>query len=386
MPIFTENLPLSLYIHLPWCVRKCPYCDFNSHELKGTLKDEEYVKALLSEIDQHLPLINDRPLVSIFLGGGTPSLFSASSINTLMQGIRARMPLHPEIEITMEANPGTLDEEKFYAFRLAGINRLSLGIQSLQDDKLKALGRIHDAERAMMAIQSIKNAGFHNFNLDIMYGLPNQSVDDALFDLRTALSFEPTHFSWYQLTIEPNTFFYHHTPSLPADDVLYDMQLRGQQLLFDKKYQQYEVSAYAKSNQYSKHNYNYWIFGDYLGIGAGAHSKITNIKEGKVLRFMQVKHPRDYLQAEKRQQQQFTELTNDDLIFEFMLNALRLKNGISSALFTKHTGLAFSCVKPLLDQAIEKGLLLPDETNIIPSLLGQQFLNDLQALFLKTVT
>jgi len=382
MPIFTEPLPLSLYIHIPWCVRKCPYCDFNSHEAKGSLPEDLYVHALLKELESHLALVEDRPLLSLFFGGGTPSLFSAQAIERILEGIAKRLRLSPAIEITLEANPGTIDQAYFRDFYLAGINRLSLGIQSLQDDKLKTLGRIHDRHHAMEAIQIAKRAGFTNFNLDLMYGLPQQSIADALHDLETALSFQPSHLSWYQLTIEPNTLFYRHTPSLPPDDMIWDMQLAGQAQLQQAGFHQYEVSAYSLPQKECLHNRNYWEFGDYLGIGAGAHSKITDIKTGQVMRFSQVKHPRDYLDATKRSQQKIQCLAEDDLIFEFMLNALRLTHGVPSTLFRKHTGLSLTRIEPLLMAAKKRGLMMDDASRLIPSELGRKFLNDLVGMFL----
>ena len=381
MPIFTETLPLSLYIHIPWCVRKCPYCDFNSHQAKGALPEKHYVDALLQELDAHLPLVSGRTLSSIFFGGGTPSLFSGQAIASLLDGVATRFNLSSEIEITLEANPGTIDQARFQAFRKAGINRLSLGIQSLQEDKLKILGRIHDKQQALLAINSAKEAGFTNFNLDMMYGLPNQSLEDALQDIETALSFQPTHFSWYQLTIEPNTLFYHHTPTLPPDDTIWEMQLAGQAMLKKAGFDQYEVSAYAHSQQECLHNRNYWEFGDYLGIGAGAHSKITNTQEASVVRFSQVKHPKEYLDVSKPLPS-FKILLEKDLIFEFMLNALRLTKGIKSELFFKRTGIALPQIKHLLGEAKKRGLLEENESHIRPSELGKKFLNDLTAMFL----
>src|SRR5579862_565032 len=313
MPIFTAPPPLSLYVHLPWCVRKCPYCDFNSHEVKDHLPEELYKNALLQELDSHLPLIQNRPLISIFFGGGTPSLFSAKTIEQILNGVAERVLFSKSIEITMEANPGTIDQARFQDFRHAGINRLSLGIQSLQNDKLKILGRIHDRENAIRAIHIAKQAGFTNFNLDLMYGLPQQSIADALHDIQDALSFEPTHFSWYQLTIEPNTLFHHQPPTLPADDMIWDMQNAGQTLLKNAGFRQYEVSAYAQANKECLHNRNYWEFGDYLGIGAGAHSKITDTKNGNIIRFSQVKHPKDYLDASKRQTFKMNDLSEKDI-------------------------------------------------------------------------
>lgn len=382
MPTFTQKLPLSLYIHIPWCVRKCPYCDFNSHEAKSNLPEDLYVAALMQELSTHLPLLHDRPITSIFFGGGTPSLFSAHAIEHILTGVSQRVTLDTNVEITLEANPGTIDQVHFRDFKQAGINRLSLGVQSLQDEKLKTLGRIHDSDNAMRAIEIAKNAGFSNFNLDIMYGLPQQSIEDALQDIQKALSFEPTHFSWYQLTIEPNTLFYHQTPSLPPDDHIWEMQLAGQTLIQEAGFQQYEVSAYSTPQMQCKHNLNYWEFGDYLGIGAGAHSKITDHETGNVIRFSQIRHPRDYLDVTKRHPQGLKTIDNNDLIFEFMLNALRLTEGISNDLFQARTGLSFTQISPILDKAKEKGLLLDSPTHICPSELGKRFLNDLVGHFL----
>jgi oxygen-independent coproporphyrinogen-3 oxidase len=379
MPIFTEMPPLSLYIHIPWCVRKCPYCDFNSHEAKGSVPETQYIDVLLQNLDHYLPLISGRPLISIFFGGGTPSLFSGQAIARILKGVAERFILDPHIEITLEANPGTLDEARFKDFYQAGINRLSLGIQSLENEKLLALGRIHHREDALRAIQLAQQSGFNNFNLDLMYGLPQLSPSDALRDLRLALSFNPTHLSWYQLTIEPNTFFYKHTPTLPTDDTIWDMQLAGQQLLRTQGLNQYEVSAYATTHKECVHNRNYWEFGDYLGIGAGAHSKITT--QQKVLRFVQAKHPKDYFNFAQRQSQIKT-LNDQDLIFEFMLNALRLTEGIPISLFTKRTGLSLQHITTTLNIAKQRGLLLDHSSRICASALGMKFLNDLITLFL----
>lgn len=382
MQIFTEALPLSLYIHIPWCVRKCPYCDFNSHEAKNSLPEELYVAALLEELDSRLYLLHDRPIKSIFFGGGTPSLFSAHAIEGILQGVNQRLHLDQNIEITLEANPGTIDYVRFAGFRSAGINRLSLGIQSLQDDKLKILGRIHDRAQAMEAIQIAKKAGFSNFNLDLMYGLPQQTVSDALHDIQTALSFEPTHFSWYQLTIEPNTVYFSQTPVLPSDDAIWDMQLAGQQLLQTAGFQQYEVSAYSQVNQACLHNRNYWEFGDYLGLGAGAHSKITNHQTGTVVRFAQVRQPKDYLDPIKRQPLKINVIRENDVVFEFMLNALRLTQGVSTTCFTQRTGLPLQYIEPTLLVAKQRGLMLDDPLRLCVSELGMKFLNDVTAMFL----
>ncbi len=374
------NIPLSLYIHLPWCVRKCPYCDFNSHEAKGSLPEELYVNALLDELDMHAALLEKRPLISIFFGGGTPSLFSPASIAKILQDVRGRATLASDCEITLEANPGTIDQERFVGFHAAGVNRLSLGVQSFQADKLKTLGRIHDREQAMRAIELVREAGFSNFNIDIMYGLPQQTIPEALEDIKTALAFKPTHFSWYQLTIEPNTLFHHQPPTLPHDDALWEMQQAGQALIQSLGYQQYEVSAYSQPNHECAHNRNYWEFGDYLGIGAGAHSKITDAKN--IYRMAQVKNPRDYLDATKRRAIAKTPVNGKDRAFEFMLNALRLTDGISADLFEQRTNLSLQSITPLLDTARKRDLLLDEAQRICPSERGRQYLNDLMAMFL----
>lgn len=376
MPILT-----SLYIHLPWCIRKCPYCDFNSHAVKDNFPETLYVNALLQELAFHLPRIQGRTLTSIFFGGGTPSLFSAQSIQNILQGVAQQVSLAQDIEITLEANPGTMEQQRFHDFRSAGINRLSLGIQSLNNDKLQVLGRIHDAEQALSAIRTAQTT-FDNYNLDLMFGLPQQTVAEAELDLQTALAFEPPHLSWYQLTIEPNTLFYKQTPVLPSEDDCWQMQVQGQALLQNAGLLCYEVSAYAQAGRQCRHNLNYWAFGDYLGIGAGAHSKITDFSTGEVQRFAQVKHPRDYLDAAKRQQIQAVKIAESDLIFEFMLNALRLTEGFPLTLFTERTGLKSDVIMPILNHAKQRGLLQVAETYVQTTALGKRFLNELIALFL----
>lgn len=348
-----------------------------------TIPEEAYIDALIQDLEEHLPAIWGRRFVSIFFGGGTPSLFSAQSIRRLLTEINTRCPFGPDIEITLEANPGTVDETRFKGFREAGINRLSLGLQSLQNEKLKSLGRIHDREYALHAIQMAQQAGFDNLNLDLMHGLPNQSVQDALADLQDALAFQTTHLSWYQLTIEPNTFFYHHTPTLPSEDVLWDIQAQGKILLKKHGFQAYEISAYSQAHRECQHNLNYWEFGDYLGIGAGAHSKITDVEQQTVTRHWQVKNPRDYLAPEKSFVAEKKIISNDSLIFEFMLNALRLTNGVPASLFTERTGLALHSLEPMLNQAKKKGLLIDDEKRLCATELGQRFLNDTISIFLN---
>lgn len=376
------SIPLSLYIHLPWCVRKCPYCDFNSHTLQNAIPESEYISALARDLDEQLPSISGRSLTSIFFGGGTPSLFSPDSIEKILVNIHSCLGFNSNTEITLEANPGTIDEARFKGFRHAGINRLSIGIQSLQDEKLRALGRIHLREHALRAIEAALNAGFDNFNLDLMHGLPGQSPEDALSDLQDALKFNPPHLSWYQLTIEPNTFFHHQPPTLPQDEVLWEIQESGKATLAAANLRQYEVSAYAKPGCECLHNKNYWQFGDYLGIGAGAHSKITDIECGVITRHSQIKNPKDYLNPTKKLTVNQHVLTSQDTVFEFMLNALRLTQGVPLSLFTERTGLATSVLEPTLTKAKEKKLLIDDPNRLCASEHGQQFLNDLVGMFL----
>lgn len=377
MPIVTADIPLSLYIHLPWCVQKCPYCDFNSHALKAALPEADYVRALLADFNTQLPLLQGRPLKSIFFGGGTPSLFSGAAIASILNEVAKHLALPPEI--TLEANPGTVDEARFHDFRLAGVNRLSLGVQSLQDDKLKTLGRIHGREAALRAMGSARKAGFDNLNIDLMFALPNQSIDDALSDLQTALAEAPTHLSWYQLTIEPNTLFHHQPPVLPSDDFTLEMQVAGQALLKENGFEQYEVSAYARDGLRCAHNVNYWQFGDYLGIGAGAHSKIT--RDGEVLRFMQPKHPQSYLR-EAHCAPAVQVVNEQDLVFEFMLNALRLNDGVSVRLFSERTGLSVSVIDRIIASAVTRGLLENNTQQLKPTEKGRLFLNELIEMFL----
>ncbi len=387
MQKFDTTIPLSLYIHLPWCVRKCPYCDFNSHEAKLAIPEDAYIDALIKDLEEQLPRIWGRRFVSIFFGGGTPSLFSAKNIARLLSEINNRVRFQSDMEITLEANPGTIDEANFNGFRSAGINRLSIGLQSLQDEKLKVLGRIHDREQALGAVATAKKAGFDNFNLDLMHGLPGQSVDDALADLRDALALQPTHLSWYQLTIEPNTFFHARPPSLPAEDVLAGIQEQGKTFLLNAGMHQYETSAFSLPERECQHNLNYWQFGDYLGLGAGAHSKITDPETQTVTRHWQVKNPRDYLNPEKSFTAEKLLISETDIGFEFMLNALRLTHGVANDLFRERTGLPLSVVETALVSARNKGLLTHSETILEATELGQRFLNDLCALFLtKKVT
>jgi putative oxygen-independent coproporphyrinogen III oxidase len=384
MQKFTNTIPLSLYIHLPWCVRKCPYCDFNSHKAPAVIPEQEYINALIRDLEENLPSIWGRRLTSIFFGGGTPSLFSATGIERILREVNNRLPFHADMEITLEANPGTIDESRFAGFRTAGINRISLGLQSLQDDKLKALGRIHNSDCAVRAIAATLTAGFNNFNIDLMHGLPQQTVEDALSDLETALKYKPTHLSWYQLTIEPNTLYYHQPPQLPHEEMLWQIQVQGKDLLAKHDYHQYEVSAYARGNRYCVHNMNYWEFGDYLGIGAGAHSKITNMETQQIIRHSQSKNPRDYLNPNKKFTYETRILQQEkDIIFEFMLNALRLTQGFSTQLFSERTGLPQTVLTEKIALAQQKNLLLRENDKYYASELGQRFLNDLVSLFLN---
>ena len=373
--------PLSLYIHVPWCVRKCPYCDFNSHEAKLALPEQQYIAALIRDLELALPQIWGRKVYSVFIGGGTPSLLSAQSIGKILTTVRMLLPLDVNAEITLEANPGTVEAEKFAGFREAGVNRLSLGIQSFNDVHLKALGRIHDAAEARRAVE-IAQQNFDNINLDLMYGLPQQTLEQAEQDVRTALDFAPQHLSCYHLTLEPNTLFYRYPPALPDDDVSSEMQQSIEQLLAVHGYLHYETSAFARPKKQSRHNLNYWQFGDYLGIGAGAHSKLSF--HNKVLRQMRHKQPQAYMDAVALDApiQTGHEVGRDQLPFEFMMNALRLNEGVPTMLFTERTSLPLLLIRRELEQAQQRGLLWHDLQHIAPTALGQRFLNDLLQIFL----
>ncbi|MCY1487315.1 Oxygen-independent coproporphyrinogen-III oxidase-like protein YqeR [compost metagenome] len=376
-----ELPPLALYIHIPWCVRKCPYCDFNSHAAGAELPEEAYIDALLDDLEQDLGHVHGRELTSIFFGGGTPSLFSANAIGRLLDGVEQRVPFARDIEITLEANPGTFEQAKFAAYRQLGINRLSIGVQSFQEAKLKALGRIHDGEEAIRAADMARRAGFDNFNLDLMHGLPDQSIDDALDDLRVAIAQAPTHLSWYQLTMEPNTVFWNQPPELPEDDILWDIQEAGQALLAEHGYAQYEVSAYARSGLRARHNLNYWTFGDFLGIGAGAHSKLSS-PDGRILRSWKTRLPKDYLDPAKHFQAGERHLDADELPFEFLMNVLRLTDGVPAELFTRRTGMPLASLAAARAEAEARGLLQGDPQRLVATTEGQLFLNDLLQHFL----
>ena len=378
-------IPLSLYIHFPWCLHKCPYCDFNSHQIPEQLPEKRYIDALLKDLEQELPAIWGRPLHTVFIGGGTPSLISASGMQRLLRGLNALLPMRPEMEITLEANPGAFEQQRFTAYREAGITRLSIGIQSFHEQQLQRLERVHNADEAHRAADIARQAGFDNFNLDLMFGLPEQSTQQAMDDLQMAIAHQPPHLSWYQLTLEPNTLFYHQPPKLPDSDMLAKIQDQGIALLEDNGYQQYEVSAYAQQGKQCQHNRNYWQFGDYIGIGAGAHGKITIGKQ--ITRRMKYKHPETYMAAclDKTTAdpvQQTNDLTEAERSFEFMLNALRLKEAVPKALFEQTTLLPVSALAEGLQQAKEKGLMKENETHLVLTEQGWNFLNEAVACFL----
>ncbi len=380
---FDANPPLGLYVHLPWCERKCPYCDFNSHAA-ATIPEDAYVDALLDDVGQDLPLVWGRRIETLFIGGGTPSLFSGAAIDRLLAGLRALTNFAPSVEITLESNPGSADAGRYRDYRAAGVNRLSIGVQSFDDGMLSALGRVHDAADARRAIELARAAGFDNLNLDLMYGLPGQDCDAALADLEQALDFAPEHLSHYQLTIEPNTLFHHRPPAgLPDDELAWRQQTGCQARLAAAGFDHYEVSAYARPGREARHNLNYWQFGDYVGVGAGAHGKLTLAGEDRVVRRVRLRQPRAYLEARGPARiARETIAGADDLVFEFMLNATRLVRGFDVRLFHRTTGLGLDALLPGLNHAKNKGLVEFDGRRIRPTELGFRFLNDLQASFL----
>ncbi len=377
--------PLSLYVHLPWCLKKCPYCDFNSHEMDpAKLPEQAYLDALLADLDAALPLIWGRPVHSIFVGGGTPSLFSPASIDRLLGDVRARLRLTPDCEITLEANPGTFEKDRFRAFRSAGVTRLSIGVQSFNDASLKALGRVHDAAQAVAAVEEAAQS-FDTFNLDLMYALPGQTLEALAQDVQTALKFAPPHISIYHLTIEPNTLFAKNPPVVPPEDTAYEMLDLITDMTGAAGLQRYEVSAFARDGHRCFHNLNYWQFGDYLGIGAGAHSKLSFAH--RIQRQVRFRDPKRYMTQALAGQSlaQDVEVSRSDLPFEFMLNALRLKDGFGLTQFTERTGLPLSSIQAALEMAERKGLLERDFSRVRATVRGFDFLNDLQALFLPSV-
>lgn len=373
--------PLSAYVHIPWCVRKCPYCDFNSHAAGTELPEAAYVNALLADLRTDLPLAQGRRLESVFFGGGTPSLFSPRALGRILEALEQHLGFADNVEITLEANPGTFEQAKFRDYRHLGINRLSIGVQSFQETKLKALGRIHSGAEAIRAADMARAAGFDNFNLDLMHGLPGQSIEDALTDLDTAIAQEPTHLSWYQLTLEPNTVFWSQPPTLPEDDTLWDIQEAGQSLLAERGYAQYEISAYAQPGRRARHNLNYWSFGDFLGLGAGAHAKLSDA-HGRIRRLWKTRLPKDYLAADKAFLAGEHPLEAGELPFEFLMNALRLSEGVPAELFVQRTGLPLSVLAGGRRDAEARGLLVADPARLVASARGQLFLNDLLQPFL----
>lgn len=380
---FTAAPPLSLYVHFPWCVRKCPYCDFNSYALHGEIPESEYLGALLNDLDSELSRLQRRSIESVFIGGGTPSLFSPESIARLISELGTRQVLATDAEISLEANPGAIGQHKFTQFLQAGVNRLSIGVQSFNDTTLKRIGRIHNGSDATGAVQAARKAGFDNINIDLMYGLPGQSLRHCHTDLVTAIRLDPEHISYYQLTIEPNTLFHVRPPSLPDEDILWGMHTSGNGTLRNHGYTQYEVSAYSRQSRRCRHNMNYWKFGDYLGIGSGAHGKYTCVDRQEIQRSWKSKQPKHYIDSIREGAVPKRRLTTADAVSEFMLNALRLIEGVPLALFRERTGLPLDTIERQLNKAVDHGLLHADDQRLIPTELGQRFLDDLIALFLQ---
>lgn len=383
---FTALPPLSLYIHVPWCVKKCPYCDFNSHNSPENIPEQAYVDALIRDLEQEVPLIWGRSVQTIFIGGGTPSLLSADAYDRLFSAIRALLPLHHDAEITLEANPGTVEAGRFQDYRAVGINRLSIGIQSFDNEALKSLGRIHDSGQAVKAVEAAHHAGYDNFNLDLMFGLPGQDAAKARQDVDTAIALAPAHISYYQLTIEPNTLFYAQPPTLPPEDPIFDWQLASQARLAEAGYQQYETSAYARHGRRCRHNVNYWQFGDYIGIGAGAHGKISSAAPQQIVRRVKQKQPQAYIDTAGCDAclVEQTQVSEDEVGFEFMLNAMRLTEGVPTPLFQQHSGVPISSIKKPLARAEELGLLEHTIERLRPTQKGQLYLNSLIELFLTS--
>ena len=378
--------PLSLYIHIPWCIQKCPYCDFNSHALKTTIPEAQYISALIDDLDTDLARYDmqneSRKLHSIFIGGGTPSLITAPEIKRLLIEVEKRLPFADDIEITMEANPGTVEAGRFIEYREAGVNRISIGVQSFQQEKLEKLGRIHGKDEAIRAARLAHEAGLNSFNLDLMHGLPNQSIDDALSDLKQAIALSPPHLSWYQLTIEPNTVFYYKPPTLPDDDDLWDIFEQGHQILADAGYVQYEISGYSKVGYQCRHNLNYWRFGDYLGIGCGAHGKLS-FADGRIIRTTKIKHPRGFLDLMKPYLIDEQEVADHDRPFEFFMNRFRLLEACPKQDFIDKTGLGFESIQETIDWAKEKKYLNETETHWQITEHGKLFLNDMLEAFVS---
>jgi putative oxygen-independent coproporphyrinogen III oxidase len=375
--------PLSLYIHIPWCIEKCPYCDFNSHKLRGEIPEQAYLQALVNDLKTDLVYVQGRILDTIFIGGGTPSLISAKGIGWLLEEVEKLIAFKKDIEITLEANPGAIENSKIAAFKKVGISRFSFGVQSFQQEKLTRLGRIHGVEEAKSAALQAQQSGVSTFNLDLMHGLPDQSLEDALFDLQTAIDLQPTHLSWYQLTIEPNTQYFSHPPKLPEDELLWDIQEAGQKLLAENGYQQYEISGYTQAGFECQHNINYWSFSDYLGIGCGAHGKLTLPLENKIIRTTKIKHPKGYLDDNRPFLDDSHTVAKDDLAFEYMMNRMRLFAPIPFSEFEQYTGLSIDSIALPIQQAIDKKLLIEKSDHWLMTELGHRFLNELLQLFIE---
>ena len=374
--------PLALYIHIPWCIQKCPYCDFNSHAVKKGIPEQEYISHLLADLDQDLALVAGRTLTSIFIGGGTPSVFSAEGIGRILTGVKQRLTCASDMEVTMEANPGTVEAARFAGYVEAGVNRFSIGVQSFQTAQLKALGRIHDSEEAINAAKLAQKLPLNSFNLDLMHGLPDQDVDAALADLQQAISLKPPHLSWYQLTIEPNTAFASKPPLLPPDDTLWDIQQQGLALLQQHGYEQYEISAYCQPGFQCQHNLNYWRYGDYLGIGCGAHGKITLPSRNSILRTVKIKHPKGYMDISRGYLDSREQVDPEDRPFEFFMNRFRLVEPCPKADFIAYTGLPISYIQPAIASAIAKQLLIETDQYWQVTTKGSRYLNDLLTLFI----
>lgn len=381
----SDTRPLSLYVHFPWCVHKCPYCDFNSHAIKGTIPEQQYIGNLLTDLEYDLERVNTRPITTIFFGGGTPSLISGAGIEFFLTRLRERVDLVATAEITLEANPGAIDSEHFEQYRAAGVNRLSIGAQSLRNQQLQRLGRIHTSNEILTAFRTARAAGFDNINLDLMFGLPEDTPEGSQDDLRQVIALQAEHLSWYQLTMEPNTRFYQQRPALPDEELIWELQQAGQALLEGSGYTQYEVSAYARAGRRCRHNLNYWQFGDYLGLGAGAHSKISQADLSVVERFSRPRHPKKYL-AGKTRRENYRVLNPRDLILEFMMNALRLNEGFQQEDFEQNTGLSFSYIELVVDEAINKSLIKKTNDKVVPTELGRTYLNDMLSMFMEIST
>jgi len=375
-------IPLSLYIHIPWCVRKCPYCDFNSHALRNPLPEQAYLDALIDDLRQDLALVQNRTISTIFLGGGTPSLISPAGIGSLLNRLSKLVNFSSTIEITMEVNPGTAEHHNIHDYQLAGVNRISLGVQSFDDHKLAALGRIHKSAETFKVIEQLNNSKFQSFNLDLMHGLPQQTVEQALTDLSTAIDLKPPHISWYQLTLEPNTIFHKYPPILPSDDITWEIQSQGELLLAAAGYQHYEISAFSQSKHHCQHNLNYWAFGDYLGIGAGAHAKITDLNSMKIQRLWKTRSPKDYLDPDKKFIAGTHNLTDAEIPCEYMLNRLRTFEIPDLNEFVQRTGLPLNSISGILKDAQAQGFIDLQINSLSLTPLGKRFSNDVMQLFL----